>query len=196
MKSFFRITLSTVFFLFIPLGLYSQSVGLRSNALYWATTTPNLGFDIRLGTRSSFSLSGGYNPFSFPRRTLSDGSVVNSKFKHWVVIPEYKYWFCQSFERHYIGIHGLLGSYNIGGILSGKLSRYRYKGHAYGVGLSWGYQWALGKRWGLEASLSGGYVYLPYDKYECESCGDHLGSFKRHYFGPTKAEISFVYYLH
>ncbi len=180
--------------------LSAQKVGLRTNALYWATTTPNVALDWRLGRQMSLTIQGSYNPFSFPARTLEDGSIVPRKIKHWAVVPELKYWFCRTFERHYIGLHGVVGSYNAGGVSFGTaadegLSRYRYRGDAYGVGLSWGYQWALGKRWGLEASIGAGYIYLPYDKYECVTCGDHLGRFARHYLGPTKAEISFVYFL-
>lgn len=173
----------------------AQNVALRTNALYWATTTPNAGLDIRLGQRTSFTLQAGYNPFEFPSKTLSNGDIVPRKFKHWLVMPELEYWFCQTYERHYLSVQGILGQYNVGGMLTDDLNAHRYKGEAYGVGLNWGYQWAIGRRWGLETSIGAGYIYLPYDKYECVSCGDHVGRYARNYFGPTKLELSFVYFL-
>ena len=71
----------------------------------------------------------------------------------------------------------------------------RYDGWAAGAGLSYGYQWALGKRWGLEASIGAGYIYLRYYKYDCGACGDKQGNYRQHRFGPTKAAVSFIYYI-
>lgn len=199
-NSYFMSHFSRILFILFSLWTLSQScrgqqVGLRTNVLYWATTTPNLGFDVRLGNRTSLSLSAGYNPFEFSSSTDASGNLRPRKLKHWLVVPEFKYWFCKSFEGHYLSVHALAGRYNAGGLLGGNFEKYRYKGSAYGLGLGWGHQWALGKRWGVEASLSLGYVYLRYDKYDCVSCGEHLGKYTRHYWGPTKAEVSFLYYL-
>ena len=145
----------------------AQQAGIKTNLLYWATTTPNIGLEWRLA----------------PRYTLS-------------VMPEAKYWFCRVFERHYIGFHALYGQYNAGGMKFPKfLEDARYDGWAAGAGLSYGYQWALGKRWGLEASVGVGYIYLRYDKYNCGACGDKQGNYRRHWFGPTKAAVSFIYYI-
>ena len=42
---------------------FSQKVGIRTNLLYLATTNLNLGIDVGLGYRTSFEVSGVYNPF-------------------------------------------------------------------------------------------------------------------------------------
>lgn len=175
---------------------FAQQVSLKTNVLYWATSTPNVGVEVRLGTHYTTSLSMGYNAFNFNNRE-QNGVWVNPKIHHWVVTPEFKYWFCRAFERHFVEVEGLYGRYNAGGMrFPSFLSKHRYKGSAVGVGVGYGYQWALGRRWGLEASLALGYVYLQYNKYELGKCGADLGKYKRHYFGPTKLSISFAYYIH
>lgn len=40
----------------------AQKVAVKSNALYWATATPNLGFEFAMSDRWTFELEGGYNP--------------------------------------------------------------------------------------------------------------------------------------
>lgn len=75
------------------------------------------------------------------------------------------------------------------------LADYRYQGYGVGAGLSAGYQWPLGDRWGLELSIGVGYLFMKYDKYQCWQCGEREGSYTRHYVGPTKAAIDFIYYI-
>lgn len=40
----------------------AQDFAVKTNVLYWATTTPNLGFEVGLGEKTSLELIGGYNP--------------------------------------------------------------------------------------------------------------------------------------
>ena len=39
----------------------------------------------------------------------------------------------------------------------------RYDGSLYGVGISYGYQWIISKRWSMEATIGVGYARLKYD---------------------------------
>ncbi|WP_329903462.1 DUF3575 domain-containing protein [Porphyromonas pogonae] len=191
-----HISLTLLLFMSIFMTVRAQRIGVKTNLLYWGTTTPNIGLEFRTGDQFTLSLHGGYNPFNFGSHTKVDGVRVHPKLRHWLVMPEVKYWFCQAFERGYVGIHGVYGEYNVGGIsLIKDLKNYRYQGNAYGGGVSMGYQWALGDRWGVEASLGVGYLRLNYKKYDCGDCGDFLGEYKRNYFGPTKAVLSLIYYL-
>ncbi|MBR5877279.1 MAG: DUF3575 domain-containing protein, partial [Alistipes sp.] len=43
----------------------AQSIGLKTNLLYWATTSPNLGIEIGTGGQTTLDISAGFNPFSF-----------------------------------------------------------------------------------------------------------------------------------
>lgn len=179
-----------------PSHVAAQQTGIKTNLLYWATTTPNMGLEFRLASRYTLSVTVGYNAFNFPNSNSSGSTAVNPKLHHWLVMPESKYWFCKAFERHYIGLHALYGQYNAGGMKFPKfLKSGRYDGWAAGAGLSYGYQWAIGKRWGLEASVGAGYIYLRYGKYKCGACGKKEGNYRHHYFVPTKAALSFIYYI-
>ena len=75
MKKYLIIVLLLV--MSFPCAVNAQKVGLKTNALYWATTTPNLGIEVGMGERFTFYLDGGYNPW-----TLSKDASINRKTKH------------------------------------------------------------------------------------------------------------------
>ena len=172
-------------------ALDAQRVNVKTNTLYWLTTTPNLGVEVSLGSNYSFDLSANFNPFTF-----SGSDATNPKMLHWLVQPELRYWPCKVFERQFWGIHGVYADYNMGGVkFIPFLKDHRYKGTLAGGGISYGYHWAIGKYWGLEASLGVGYLRMEYDKYVCGTCGELEGRFKRNYFGPTKLALSVIYFI-
>lgn len=70
----------------------------------------------------------------------------------------------------------------------------RYDGSAIGFGISYGYQWILSSRWGLEATLGIGYARFDYDIYSVED-GSKIGENKKDYFGPSKGAISITYVI-
>ena len=177
--------------------IYAQKAGLKTNLLYWSTTTPNIGAEVRLADRFTLNLEGGYNPF-----TLNDNNEVNKKIKHFLVSPEVRYWFCDRFTRHFLGFHALAGQYNIGGLKNNfkflgtdfsQLSNNRFQGWGAGAGIAYGYAMILGKHWNLEFELGVGYIYSAYDIFECSGCGRRVGTDTNHYVGLTKAAINLVY---
>lgn len=180
-------------------SIYGQKVAVKTNLLYDATSTLNLGFEFGLSKKWTLDVSGNYNPWEFGE---------NRKMKHWMVQPEMRYWLCEKFNGHFFGLHAHGAQYNWGGMLpwgfkNGKMfgienrniMEHRYEGWLVGTGLSYGYQWILGKRWSLEASLGIGYAYLDYAKYKCEKCGEKIGNGHKNYFGPTKAAVSIIYII-
>lgn len=173
-----------VFFISVMLLLstltFAQKFAVKTNAAYWATATLNLGAEIAVAPKMTLDLTGNYNPFRF-----SD----NRKIMHWAVQPELRYWTCQRFSGHFFGLHAHYGMYN------GGIKKYRYDGWLVGGGLSYGYQWIIGKRWNLEAEVGVGYAYLDYDKYLRDKCGKCMGPGHKNYVGPTKLSISFMYFL-
>ena len=76
---------------------------------------------------------------------------------------------------------------------SARASSGIHQGWGTGVGVSYGYDWAVGKHWNIEASIGVGYLYLESDKYPCANCGTKIETVKKHYFGPTQAAVSAVY---
>ncbi len=159
---------------------------LKSNLLYDATVSFDLGAEFRIAPRWSLDLPFSCNPF-----TYSD----NSKWKHFRVQPEARYWLCEPFMKHFLGVHAHYAIYNVGGIGFPGLRDHRYEGWLLGVGVSYGYQWHLSPRWNIEASLGLGYAYLNYDRYECVKCGEFLNSGRKNYVGPTRAAVSLIYII-
>ena len=41
----------------------AQDIAVKTNLLYWATSTPNIGFEFGLGKRTTLDLVGGYNRY-------------------------------------------------------------------------------------------------------------------------------------
>lgn len=176
--------------------LHAQTLSVRTNLLYLSTATPNLSVEGRLADRWTLGLSGSYNPFLFPRWEGKEGRVFNPKLIHWTVVPEVKYWFCRSFQRSHIGLHAIYASFNVGGIpFLEPLKETRYTGIAFGGGISYGYEWAIGGRWGLELSAGAGYLRLIYDKCDAYVCGHNQGTYVRDYIGPTKLALTLSYYF-
>lgn len=173
--------------------LSAQNVGIKTNLAHWsAGLTPNLGIELGLNRKYTLEIAGGFNKFGVFK---NDG-----KAHHWIVQPELRYWTCETFNGHFFGLHALVGEFNIGGIdiPLGRLKKFkdhRYEGYAYGGGISYGYQWAIARRWNLEMNLGGGYVYLDFDKYPCIKCGSKIGSGTKNYFGVTKAAVSLIYLI-
>ena len=120
-----------------------------------------------------------------------------------MVQPEFRYWFCERFQDHFIAVHALGGQYNVGFIpndlnVFGKdlsvLSDHRFQGFFAGAGIAYGYAWALTEHLNLEFELGVGYVYTRYDEFECFGCGKKIAEdVPVNYVGPTKAAIGLVY---
>lgn len=179
---------------YIPSGeLYrgnSPKVAAKTNLVWWATTSPNFAMEFYLAKKWTLNAAVVYNPWRF-------GSEKTHRF--WLVQPEARYWFCKSFEKHFIGVHGIYGKYNIGNSklpFTDKFDEHKYKGEGYGAGVSYGYHMPIGKRWGMEFTLGAGYVHLDYKKYRCSSCDEFEGKHRYDYFGVTNAGISLIYFLH
>ena len=175
------------------MGLKAQEVAIKTNLLYDAALNVNAGIEFGLAPKWTLDLSGDYNSWT----------VNTRKWKHWFAQPEFRYWFCDRFARHFIGFHAIGGQYNVGnidflnfkflGTDFGKLKDYRYEGWAVGGGIAYGYDWIINRHWNFEVEIGIGYVYFNYDRYECQECGKKVGKGHHNYYGPTKAALNLVY---
>lgn len=175
-----------------PAVTSAQDVNIKTNALYWATTTPNLGMEVPFGRKHSGQVFVGFNPWK-------QGGGDNSSLRHWLVMPEWRYWFCQRYSGWFLGVHALGGQYNVNSVklpfgFFPSLEDHRYKGWYVGGGIAAGYQWPLSQHWSLEAEIGVGYIYSPNDKY-CSNCNNKLRHKDYNYVGPTKAALSIVYFI-
>ena len=179
--------------LLISVGAKAQDVAIKTNLLYDATATVNLGVEVGVAPKWTLDLSGNLNAWNVNE---------DKRWKHWLVQPEARYWFCDRFSRHFLGFHALGGQYNIGGLQNNikflgtdfsKLSNNRFQGWGVGAGVAYGYAMILGNHWNLEFEVGVGYIYSAYDIFECTGCGRRVGQDNNHYVGLTKAAINLVY---
>lgn len=171
----------------------ASDVAVKTNLLYDATATVNLGAEVAVAPKWSLEASGNFNAWR-----LGDRSI-----KHWMAQPGVRYWTCDAMAGHFFGanlIGGQFNFYNLDlpfsflGSHFGKLKDYRYQGWCIGAGVSYGYSWALARHWSIEAEIGIGYIFARYSKYECRECGRKVEGPKTHnYFGPSKAALNLVY---
>jgi hypothetical protein len=183
-----------------PAEQYAKNQGrlprfaLKINLLYGiGTLTPNLMVEFGLGKRTSLEVGASYNPWR-----LKGSFESNQKLVHMIIKPEFRYWLCERFNGHFFGVHALYGRYNISEhqvpLLFDK--QYRYDGHAVGVGISYGYNWAFHKRWGAEFTIGAGAMWMKYDRFDdCRVCAYNSAQYTKWYFGPTNAAISLVFLI-
>ena len=182
----------------------AQNFAAKSNVVYWASTTPNAGVECSIAPRFTFELEGAYNPWTLNREN-------NMKVKHWLVSPEFRYWFCEAFQGHFIGINGNFTQFNMGSVsvplqkvfinLAPEnapvtdLSVSRAEGWAVGAGITYGYAFPIARRWNMELTVGYGWWYTNYDQYESRKCGLFQQEVSRHALGPATAGISFIYMI-
>lgn len=197
-----RILIIFFLLLFSGISVNAQRIGVKTNALYLATSTPNIGLEYAFADRFSLELEGGYNPWTL------DGDR-NMKAKHFLVSPEVRYWFCESFNGHFIGINANYTLFNLSGVdvpavffssarsamVLEDLKNRRSEGWAAGAGLTYGCVWPIARRWNLECTVGLGYWYTDYDKFESRKCGLFQEHVSHGAFGPTALGISFIYLI-
>lgn len=181
--------------LFFGSGAKCQKIAVKTNLLYdIPALTANAGIEFGVAPRWTVDVSANYNGW-----TLSH----DRRWKHWLLQPEARYWFCDRFVGHFLGAHLLGGQFNIGGVKNhihflgsdfSQIGYKRYQGWMAGAGVAYGYAWILGKHWNLEGEIGLGWIFTRYDSYPCANCGKKLSKDKTHnYVGPTKAAVNLVY---
>lgn len=178
--------------LFMAFSVNAQQTALKSNLLFDAGATPNVGLEIGVGKKHSMQVFYGLHPWTF-------GSGSDRKYlKHWVVNPEWRHWFCHRFNGSFVGIHAFGGQFDATNVKMPlgwwkELQDHRFEGWFVGGGVSYGYQWILSKHWNFEAAAGFGAAYIDYDKFKCGDCGKKLEDGNKLYIGPTKAALSLLY---
>lgn len=179
----------------------AQEFAVKTNLLYDATTTPNIGVEVGLKGRSTLNLVYGLNPWKFDSKRHGERYA-----KHWLVMPEYRWWTCSRLNGHFIGVHAMVGQLNVSNIdlpapgfffsgpgLNKVGSDSRYQGWYAGGGFTYGYQYPLSDHWNLEAEIGVGYAHMWYDRYPCSECGTSLSHGGTNYVGLTKLGLSIMY---
>ena len=159
----------------------AQRIALKTNALYWATLSPNIGAEFRLSRHYTLDLSVAGN-FS--------STIGNNNLKFQQVAPELRYWFSRPMARHFVGLTTFAANYNL------RMGDNKYDGDAFAAGLTYGFDWVISRRWNIETTLGAGVV-----KYRCFDYP--VGGVKplspnkdKTVFAPIKAGITVSYLLY
>lgn len=156
-----KIILTVLATAFAALGASAQQWAVKTNLLYWAATTPNIGAEVALSDHSTLGATVNWNPWTI-------GS--DNKIQHWFIRPEYRYWFSGKYTRFFLGAHLMGGGFEVGGfklpllghrLLTGLPYNY-YKGSFFAGGVSLGYAFYLSPRLNLELSAGLGLARISY----------------------------------
>lgn len=164
-------------------------MAVKTNLLYDAVVVPNIGVEFYLGKQ--WSVFGEWHYIWL---------YSDSRHRYWQGYGGYagvrKYFGSKAEEHpltgHHVGLYGTMMTYDIE--FGGR--GYQMPNWGFGGGVEYGYSMPIARRFNLDFSLGVGYQdgkyyeYLPKDgHYVWQS------THKRHWFGPTKAEISLKWLL-
>ena len=189
-----KVLISLVCLMILSVSTIIGQVALKTNLAMDALAVPNIGMEVGLSKKLSLDVPVYYNPSKQVMWKEQD----NKLFKLFVVQPELRYWLCDKFNGHFLGVHAMGGAYNTTGIELpfspfDDLGDNRYKGHFYGGGISYGYQYIFSRHWSIEGTIGIGYAYVRYKKYLCEACARKTDKGTENYFGPTRAALNLIY---
>lgn len=162
---------------------------LKTNALYDIMLVPNIGIEYAVNEQWSVAANWMYAWWS-----------NRSKDNFWRIYGgdmEVRRWFGRKADEkplqgHHIGVYGQLFTYDF------ELGGRGYLGDkwSYAFGISYGYSLPLAKRLNLDFNLGLGYWGGKYKEYlPIEGHYVWQSTKQRHWWGPTKAEVSLVWLL-
>ena len=166
-----------------------NGIALRTNLLYDAALIPTIGAEFDLG--KLWSIGFDYNGSWF---------YSVSRHRYWQTIGGYlmlrRYLKADDegrpFMGHHFGVYGQLLTFDIEFGDKGWQGAYPN----WGGGIVYGYSAWLSNRLNIDFSIGIGYLRLKYKEYDPD--GDSFkwrGTYRRNWFGPTKAEISLKWLL-
>lgn len=164
-------------------------MAVKTNLLYDAALVPNLGVEFYLKKGWSLSANWMYAWWKSDR-----------KHRYWRVyggdVSVRKYLGRRAAEKpltgHHLGLYGQILTYDLEWGGRGYLGD-RWN---YAAGLEYGYSWPVARRLNLDFAIGVGYLggeykeYVPMDNHYVWQATK-----QRHWFGPTKAEVSLVWLL-
>ena len=162
-------------------------LALRTNLLYDAVLVPNIGLEVWLGAGFTLGVDWFYTwiPLDQPHFYWQTyGGYLTARYYFGKLAAE------QPYGGHHVGLYGSMLTYDVE--FGGR--GYQASKFGFGGGVEYGYSLPVAKNLCLDFNLGVGYqggeykTYLPTD----DGTGHYVweGTYKRHWFGPTKAEIS------
>ena len=180
-------------------------LALKTNMLYDVCLIPNIGAEFSIGKRWTITFDWFYTWFSSDNRHrywqgyggyLGVRKYFGSSKSNQNALPHREGRGGSSFPRgHHLGIYTLGMTYDVE--WGGK--GYQADHFGFGVGVEYGYSMRIGRRLNLDLSIGVGFQDGEYKEYVPSH--DHwnhyiwLSTHKRHWWGPTKAEVSLVWVI-
>ena len=155
---------------------------IKSNLLYDVALMPSLEVEYRFSEHWSAAVEGNMAWWT-----------NDSKHRYYqlaTIIPEARWWFRPQGERkgHYLGLFGGGGWYDLEDGDKG------YRGEGGMVGLSYGYQFPVGRHCAFEAGIGVGFMTTKYDEYlPIDGHYVYQQTNRFNYFGPLKLKFAFVW---
>ena len=195
----------------------AQTLALRTNLLYDATLSPNLGVEVRLDSTWSAGINVGFNAWDIDKQK-------NKKWRHILIAPNIRHYFGQKRDTlnhysfngdrlvgvrhdsvavynsgHYWEADAIYSHFNVGNVkfpfgLYKSVRDRRLQGDLLALGAKYGYAWILARDWRLEAEAGVAVGYAWFKEYECPHCGTYLGNGDRIFLLPQLG-INVVYII-
>lgn len=169
-------------------GAAKVIMGLKTNMLYDLAMTPNIGVEFNLGKGWSIGANWAYawwknDPKAFYWRVYGGELDVR------------KYFGKKSKDRalsgHHIGLYGQMMTYDFDLGKTGIISDL-----SYGGGIEYGYSLPVAKSLNIDFGIGVGYLGGEYKVYKpMDDCYVWQQTRQRHWFGPTRAQISLVWLI-
>lgn len=173
-----RCFLSLLIFTFVPYA-EAQRVALKTNALYWATLSPNIGAEFRLSRHFTTEIDMMCNP----------NKIGNLKLHFIGVEGEGRYWFSRTMIRNFIGIMAEGISHDL------TIKKTNHYGDVWALGLTYGHVWAISKRFNFEASFGAGLIHYRDKEWDDGETEPASPNHSKTMLAPIKASLSICYIL-
>lgn len=162
----------------------TRFLAVKTNTLFLAALTANIGFEAELWRKWSVDIPVWYSPYDI---------TPTRKLRLLAIQPEIRRWTGKAGQGHFFGLHTHIVGFNVAINDNG---RFQDPNHAlWGMGLSYGYAAHLDrkKRWGLEFTVGAGFAEYDYDVYHNWKNGPKFRSGSDWYYGITRAGVSVSY---
>lgn len=156
-------------------------LSVRANLLRWATLTPDIGLEWRIGARWSLGVNAAWTSWTWNNK--------ERRYALWEVAPAVRYYLGEK-RAWYVGAMFKAGQFNY------KLSDMGRQGDFMGGGITGGYQLRLNKALALDFNLGLGCLNADYEKYEViDGVRVRRGTENSNWWGPIDAGVTLVWRL-
>ena len=182
---------------YIPAQCPPFYMDVRTNMLYNALLVPNIGVEFYLGKDWSVVANWMYGWWKTDRRhwywRAYGGDIAVRK------------WFGRAAKEkpltgHHLGVYGQIFTYDFEtggrGYMGGKPGGTLWDKMNYAAGVEYGYSLPIARRLNIDFTIGVGYWGGTYHEYKpVDDCYVWQCTKQRHWFGPTKAEVSLVWLI-